>query len=114
MTVVGSSFFSGQQREPLGPGAEVWLGYHQSIRPGKKSMLVNIDTAASVFVKAQPLKDRVQEVLNVEDLRHVTCDHRSRLRKEIVGIKVQITHCPQQKRKYRVRDISKQSAADFQ
>lgn len=44
-TPVGRSFFStpGPEKNPLGGGREVWFGFHQSVRPSKWRMLLNID-----------------------------------------------------------------------
>lgn len=44
-TPVGRSFFStpGPEKNPLGGGREVWFGFHQSVRPSRWRMLLNID-----------------------------------------------------------------------
>jgi eukaryotic translation initiation factor 2C len=118
-TPVGRSFFSAphSQNPPLGGGREVWFGFHQSIRPSQWKMMLNIDVSATAFYKAQSVIDFICEVLDVrgrDELRHIrqlTDSQRVRFTKEIRGLKVEITHCGNMKRKYRVCQVTRRSAA---
>lgn len=114
-TPVGRSFFSPPTNyyHPLGGGREVWFGFHQSVRPSHWKMTLNIDVSATAFYKAQPVIDFTAELL---DIRHLDGDRvqlndtqRSRLAKELKGLKVEITHS-QIARKYRVCNLTRRSA----
>jgi len=114
-TPVGRSFFSPPTNyyHPLGGGREVWFGFHQSVRPSHWKMTLNIDVSATAFYKAQPVIDFMAELL---DIRHLDGDRvqlndtqRSRLAKELKGLKVEITHS-KFARKYRVCNLTRRSA----
>ena len=114
-TPVGRSFFSPPTNyyHPLGGGREVWFGFHQSVRPSHWKMTLNIDVSATAFYKAQPVIDFAAELL---DLRHLDGDRvqlndtqRSRLAKEMKGLKIEITHA-RIARKYRVCNLTRRPA----
>jgi len=113
-TPVGRSFFSPPSNyyHPLGGGREVWFGFHQSVRPSHWKMTLNIDVSATAFYKAQPVTDFLCEML---DLRgslgntQLNDTQRSRLAKELKGLKVEITHS-EVARKYRVCNLTRRSA----
>ena len=114
-TPVGRSFFSPPTNyyHPLGGGREVWFGFHQSVRPSHWKMTLNIDVSATAFYKAQPVIDFAAELL---DIRHFDGDRiqlndtqRTRLAKELKGLKIEITHA-QIARKYRVCNLTRRSA----
>jgi eukaryotic translation initiation factor 2C len=115
-TPVGRSFFSpplGNIDNGLGGGREVWFGYHQSIKPSKWKMSLNIDVSATAFYKQQPVIDFLKDVLelNLNDQRKPLNDaQRVKFTKEIRGLKIEITHCGQMKRKYRVCNVTKRPA----
>ncbi|KAA8585990.1 hypothetical protein FQN60_007559 [Etheostoma spectabile] len=87
-TPVGRSFFTPSEgcSNPLGGGREVWFGFHQSVRPSLWKMMLNIDVSATAFYKAQPVI-------------------------EFMCLKVEITHCGQMKRKYRVCNVTRRPAS---
>ena len=114
---VGRSFFSAPvgQTPPLGGGREVWFGFHQSMRPSQWKMMLNIDVSATAFYKAQSVIDFMCEVLDVNrnelrQMRGLTDSQRVKFTKEIKGLKVEITHCGQMKRKYRVCNVTRRPA----
>lgn len=115
-TPVGRSFFqpSQQYEHPLGGGREVWFGFHQSVRPCHWKMMMNIDASATAFYKAQPVIDFMAEVLEMHDPRDqkrpLTDAQRVKFTKEIRGLKVEITHCGEMKRKYRVCNVTRRPA----
>ncbi|XP_078662873.1 protein argonaute-2-like isoform X3 [Branchiostoma floridae x Branchiostoma belcheri] len=119
-TPVGRSFFSSPEgySHPLGGGREVWFGFHQSVRPSQWKMMLNIDVSATAFYKAQPVIEFMCEVLDIRDIneqrRPLTDSQRVKFTKEIkgstAGLKVEITHCGQMKRKYRVCNVTRRPA----
>ena len=50
-----SRFFSSDGAIDIGMGCEIWRGYHQSVREGWKRVLLNINMASSVFLRAIPV-----------------------------------------------------------
>ena len=116
-TPVGRSFFSAPldgYSHPLGGGREVWSGFHQSVRPSHWKMMLNIDVSATAFYRAQPAIDFMCEVLDMRDVseqrRPLTDSQRVKFTKEIKGLKVEITHCGQMRRKYRVCSVTRRPA----
>ncbi|XP_032815439.1 protein argonaute-2 isoform X2 [Petromyzon marinus] len=116
-TPVGRSFFTPPEgySQPLGGGREVWFGFHQSVRPCMWKMMLNIDVSATAFYKAQPVIEFMCEVLDLrtveEQPRPLSDSQRVKFTKEIKGLKVEITHCGQMKRKYRVCNVTRRPAA---
>jgi len=114
-TPVGRSFFSPPTNyyHPLGGGREVWFGFHQSVRPSHWKMSLNIDVSATAFYKAQPVIDFMAELLDIRNLDgdglQLNDTQRSRLSKELKGLKIEITHA-QIARKYRVCNLTRRSA----
>uniref|UniRef100_A0A8C1QDN6 Argonaute RISC component 1 n=1 Tax=Cyprinus carpio TaxID=7962 RepID=A0A8C1QDN6_CYPCA len=112
-TPVGRSFFSPPEGyyHPLGGGREVWFGFHQSVRPAMWKMMLNIDA----FYKAQPVIEFMCEVLDIRNIdeqpKTLTDSQRVRFTKEIKGLKVEVTHCGQMKRKYRVCNVTRRPAS---
>ncbi|XP_038052098.1 protein argonaute-2-like isoform X1 [Patiria miniata] len=115
-TPVGRSFFSPPDDyfHPLGGGREVWFGFHQSVRPSKWKMMLNIDVSATAFYKAQPVIDFMCEVLDIgtssDQRRPLTDSQRVKFTKEIKGLKIEITHCGNMRRKYRVCNVTRRVA----
>ncbi|XP_076457167.1 protein argonaute-2-like isoform X9 [Babylonia areolata] len=115
-TPVGRSFFSAPEGydHPLGGGREVWFGFHQSVRPSQWKMMLNIDVSATAFYKAQPVIEFMCEVLDMQDVqeqkRPLTDSQRVKFTKEIKGLKVEITHCGNMRRKYRVCNVTRRPA----
>ncbi|XP_036193488.1 protein argonaute-2 isoform X2 [Myotis myotis] len=117
-TPVGRSFFTASEgcSNPLGGGREVWFGFHQSVRPSLWKMMLNIDVSATAFYKAQPVIEFVCEVLDFKSIEEqqkpLTDSQRVKFTKEIKGLKVEITHCGQMKRKYRVCNVTRRPASN--
>jgi len=115
-TPVGRSFFSSPDGyyHPLGGGREVWFGFHQSVRPSQWKMMLNIDVSATAFYKAQPAIDFMCEVLDIREIndqrKPLTDSMRVKFTKEIRGLKIEITHCGNMRRKYRVCNVTRRPA----
>uniref|UniRef100_A0A8R1DKL0 Protein argonaute-1 n=1 Tax=Caenorhabditis japonica TaxID=281687 RepID=A0A8R1DKL0_CAEJA len=117
-TPVGRSFFSppvtnsgGNPNEgKLGGGREVWYGFHQSVRPSQWKMMLNIDVSATAFYRSMPVIEFIAEVLELPiqalaERRALSDAQRVKFTKEIRGLKIEITHCGQMRRKYRVCNV---------
>ncbi|VDM60322.1 unnamed protein product [Angiostrongylus costaricensis] len=122
-TPVGRSFFSppaqqhGQyhMESKLGGGREVWFGFHQSVRPSQWKMMLNIDVSATAFYRSMPVIEFVAEVLELPvqaltERRALSDAQRVKFTKEIRGLKIEITHCGQMRRKYRVCNVTRRPA----
>merc|ERR1712050_205416 len=114
-TSVGRNFFLKQQEraKDLGVGREIWFGFHQSLRPGENSMLLNIDVAATTFYKGQPLIDFAAQILfplkhrrdgppaKQQPLKHrIDERQKKQLEKEIRDVKIETAH-GKHKRRYK-------------
>uniref|UniRef100_UPI00358EBEC2 protein argonaute-1-like isoform X1 n=1 Tax=Myxine glutinosa TaxID=7769 RepID=UPI00358EBEC2 len=116
-TPVGRSFFSSPEgySHPLGGGREVWFGFHQSVRPCMWKMMLNVDVSATAFYKAQPVIEFMCEVLDIRNIdeqpKQLTDSQRVKFTKEIKGLKVEITHCGQMKRKYKVCNVTRRPSS---
>lgn len=99
----------------LGGGREVWFGFHQSVRPSQWKMMLNIDVSATAFYRKMPVIDFMAEVLELpvqalSDRRNLSDAQRVKFTKEIRGLKIEITHCGQMRRKYRVCNVTRRPA----
>ncbi|CAG13809.1 unnamed protein product, partial [Tetraodon nigroviridis] len=65
--------------------------------------------------KAQPVIEFMCEVLDIRNIdeqpKTLTDSQRVRFTKEIKGLKVEVTHCGQMKRKYRVCNVTRRPAS---
>uniref|UniRef100_A0A0K0DJA5 Protein argonaute-1 n=2 Tax=Metastrongylidae TaxID=55271 RepID=A0A0K0DJA5_ANGCA len=116
-TPVGRSFFSPpyHMESKLGGGREVWFGFHQSVRPSQWKMMLNIDVSATAFYRSMPVIEFVAEVLELPvqaltERRALSDAQRVKFTKEIRGLKIEITHCGQMRRKYRVCNVTRRPA----
>lgn len=126
-TPVGRSFFSppvqthppqhGQfhTESKLGGGREVWFGFHQSVRPSQWKMMLNIDVSATAFYRSMPVIEFIAEVLELPvqalaERRALSDAQRVKFTKEVRGLKIEITHCGQMRRKYRVCNVTRRPA----
>lgn len=55
LTCVGRSFFTPEMPSPISGGAEVWLGYYQSLRATQAGLTLNVDMSAMAFVRSMPM-----------------------------------------------------------
>jgi len=112
-TSIGSSFFSGKNTSPLDAGAEIWFGYHQSLRPAHGRLLVNLDIAATCFHRPQPVIELVASVTK-KSLDQIGDANRPAIRAELSGVKVVVTHRGDCKRRFIIRDIAKENPVQLQ
>ncbi|KAI6190975.1 Protein argonaute-2 [Aphelenchoides bicaudatus] len=109
----GPAYHTGESK--LGGGREVWFGFHQSVRPSQWKMMLNIDVSATAFYRKMPVIEFIAEVLELpvqalSDRRTLSDAQRVKFTKEIRGLKIEITHCGQMRRKYRVCNVTRRPA----
>ncbi|KAL6897362.1 hypothetical protein ACP4OV_007058 [Aristida adscensionis] len=107
---VGRSFFSRLYSQPtvLGFGVEGWMGFYQSMRPTQNGLSVIIDISATPFIEPLPLIDFAMKVLNKKDLRQFTNIDYAKLKRALRGVRVEVTHRGNERRKYRINGLTLQ------
>ncbi|GFP86048.1 protein argonaute 10 [Phtheirospermum japonicum] len=113
---VGRSFFSPDIRKPqrLGDGLEAWCGFYQSIRPTQMGLSLNIDMASAAFIEALPVIEFVAQLLGKDVLsRPLSDSDRIKVKKGLRGVKVEVTHRGDVRRKYRVSGITTQPTREL-
>uniref|UniRef100_A0AAY4DA02 Protein argonaute-1 n=1 Tax=Denticeps clupeoides TaxID=299321 RepID=A0AAY4DA02_9TELE len=93
--------------------------YFEDVRFGLVSTMsdsiFNFSVSATAFYKAQPVIEFMCEVLDFKSIEEqqkpLTDSQRVKFTKEIKGLKVEITHCGQMKRKYRVCNVTRRPAS---
>ncbi|KAL0417318.1 UNVERIFIED_CONTAM: protein argonaute 1 [Sesamum latifolium] len=97
---VGRSFYSPDlgRRQPLGEGLESWRGFYQSIRPTQMGLSLNIgEQLLNGDVSARPLSDA----------------DRVKIKKALRGVKVEVTHRGNMRRKYRISGLTSQATREL-
>ncbi|XP_060847719.1 protein argonaute-2-like [Rhopalosiphum padi] len=116
-TPVGKSYFFPPEREChlLDGGREIWQGVHQSVRPSRWKMMLNIDVTATAFYKPQSVLEFMCETLNIGILENkpLSSVRLEKFTREIKDLKIEVTHCGKIRRKYKVIDVTRKSA-EFQ
>ncbi|GIY63117.1 hypothetical protein CDAR_492341 [Caerostris darwini] len=114
---VGRSFFNTplqDESRPLGFGKEVWFGYHQSVRLGQRTPMVNLDITATTFYKSMPVIDYIAEFLDTSTDRLMRIGSLQdkdivKLNNDLKGVNVKTTHMSYP-RKYRVFSVTRENA----
>ncbi|CAI9778877.1 unnamed protein product [Fraxinus pennsylvanica] len=113
---VGRSFFSSDIRRPrpLGNGLEAWFGFYQSIRPTQMGLSLNIDMTSAAFIEALLVIEFVAQLLGKDVLSRMLSDaDRIKVKKALRGVKVEVTHRENVRRKYRVSGITTQPTREL-
>ncbi|CAI8586788.1 unnamed protein product [Vicia faba] len=113
---VGRSFYSPHlgRRQPLGDGLETWRGFYQSIRPTQMGLSLNIDMSSTAFFEPLPVIEFVCQLLNREVSSRPLADaDRVKIKKALRGIKVEVTHRGNMKRKYRIAGLTSQATREL-
>ncbi|XP_052183641.1 protein argonaute 1 [Diospyros lotus] len=113
---VGRSFYSPDlgRRQPLGEGLESWRGFYQSIRPTQMGLSLNIDMSSTAFIEPLPVIDFVAQLLNREvSLRPLSDADRVKIKKALRGVKVEVTHRGNMRRKYRISGLTSQPTREL-
>ncbi|KZV25671.1 protein argonaute 1 [Dorcoceras hygrometricum] len=113
---VGRSFYSPDlgRRQPLGEGLESWRGFYQSIRPTQMGLSLNIDMSSTAFIEPLPVIDFVNQLLNMDvSARPLSDSDRVKIKKALRGVKVEVTHRGNMRRKYRISGLTSQATREL-
>ncbi|XP_019099422.1 PREDICTED: protein argonaute 1 isoform X4 [Camelina sativa] len=108
-TPVGRSFYSPDigRKQSLGDGLESWRGFYQSIRPTQMGLSLNIDMSSTAFIEASPVITFVCDLLNRDiSSRPLSDADRVKIKKALRGVKVEVTHRGNMRRKYRISGLT--------
>eukprot|EP00268_Persea_americana_P054738 TRINITY_DN629_c0_g1_i7.p1 TRINITY_DN629_c0_g1~~TRINITY_DN629_c0_g1_i7.p1 ORF type:complete len:1085 (-),score=182.17 TRINITY_DN629_c0_g1_i7:1254-4508(-) len=115
-TPVGRSFYSPDlgRRQPLGEGLESWRGFYQSIRPTQMGLSLNIDMSSTAFIEPLPVIDFVTQLLTRDvSSRPLSDADRVKIKKALRGVKVEVTHRGNMRRKYRISGLTSQATREL-
>ncbi|KAM0923115.1 hypothetical protein ACQ4PT_005689 [Festuca glaucescens] len=108
---IGRSFYSPDIRKPqrLGDGLQSWCGFYQSIRPTQMGLSLNIDMSSTAFIEALPVIQFVAQILGKDVMSRPLSDaNRIKIKKALRGVKVEVTHRENVRRKYRITGVTAQ------
>ncbi|GMH42602.1 hypothetical protein BSKO_10521 [Bryopsis sp. KO-2023] len=98
-------------------GAELWLGYHQSVKPCQMGLTLNIDTTAGAFLTKRCLVDVMMEAAGVRDIhqmaRGMSDQQIRKMKKAVCGLMVITTHREGRNQKRKVKGLTKGAARDL-
>ncbi|CAI0400263.1 unnamed protein product [Linum tenue] len=115
-TPVGRSFYHPDigRRQPLGEGLESWRGFYQSIRPTQMGLSLNIDMSSTAFIEPLPVIEFVTQLLNRDvSSRPLSDADRVKIKKALRGVKVEVTHRGNMRRKYRISGLTSQATREL-
>ncbi|KAI4326460.1 hypothetical protein MLD38_031773 [Melastoma candidum] len=113
---VGRSFFSPDlgERKSLAEGLECWRGFYQSIRPTQMGLSLNIDMSSTAFIEALPVIEFVARLLNRDiSSRPLSDSDRVKIKKALRGVRVEVTHRGNIRRKYRITGLTSQATREL-
>ncbi|KAL3529418.1 hypothetical protein ACH5RR_008740 [Cinchona calisaya] len=113
---VGRSFYSPDlgRRQPLGEGLESWRGFYQSIRPTQMGLSLNIDMSSTAFIEPLPVIEFVTQLLYRDvSSRPLSDADRVKIKKALRGVKVEVTHRGNMRRKYRISGLTSQATREL-
>ncbi|WOL05329.1 protein argonaute 1B isoform X2 [Canna indica] len=113
---IGRSFYSPHlgKRQTLGEGLESWRGFYQSIRPTQMGLSLNIDMSSTAFIEPLPVIDFVTQLLNRDiQTRPLSDADRVKIKKALRGVKVEVTHRGNMRRKYRIFGLTLQATREL-
>lgn len=114
--IVGRSCYTRANAEPIAGGLEVWKGFFSSLRPAAGRLLLNVDTTATAFYSPGPLLNLVGDICADRDGKLApTMDPRNRqnVERAIRNLKVEVSHRPGIKRKFKVMGLHSKSADEI-
>ncbi|XP_058074614.1 protein argonaute PNH1-like isoform X1 [Magnolia sinica] len=113
---IGRSFYSPDIRKPqrLGDGLQSWCGFYQSIRPTQMGLSLNIDMSSTAFIEPLPVIEFVVQILGKDALSRPLSDaDRIKIKKALRGVKVEVTHRGNVRRKYRISGLTSQPTREL-
>ncbi|KAM3713994.1 hypothetical protein ACJW31_01G297700 [Castanea mollissima] len=113
---VGRFLYSPDIKKPqqLGGGLESWRGFYQSIRPIQMGLSLNIDMSSTAFIEPLPVIDFVAQILDKDVYSRPLSDaDRIKVKKALRGVKVEVTHRGNVRRKYRISGLTSQPTREL-
>uniref|UniRef100_A0A2N9G3P1 Piwi domain-containing protein n=1 Tax=Fagus sylvatica TaxID=28930 RepID=A0A2N9G3P1_FAGSY len=121
---VGRFLYSPDIKKPqqLGGGLESWRGFYQSIRPIQMGLSLNIggysfnplDMSSTAFIEPLPVIDFVAQILDKDvHSRPLSDADRVKVKKALRGVKVEVTHRRNVRRKYRISGLTSQPTREL-
>ncbi|XP_065634855.1 protein argonaute PNH1-like, partial [Quercus suber] len=113
---VGRFLYSPDIKKPqqLGGGLESWRGFYQSIRPIQMGLSLNIDMSSTAFIEPLPVIDFVAQILDKDVYSRPLSDaDRVKVKKALRGVKVEVTHRGNVRRKYRISGLTSQPTREL-
>ncbi|KAK2996751.1 hypothetical protein RJ639_025195, partial [Escallonia herrerae] len=113
---VGRSFYAPifGRRQTLGDGLESWRGFYKSIRPTQMGLSLNNDMCSTAFIEPLPVIEFVTQLLNRNvSARPLSDADRVEIKKALRGVKVEVTHRGNMRRKYRISGLTSQTAREL-
>jgi eukaryotic translation initiation factor 2C len=109
-TTVGRCFYTPDAAVSIANGAQLWQGFHQSLRPTRGRLLVNLDVSATAFYQAGSVLDIVSQILNrnsPEDVKTpLASKDFTKIERALKGLKIVVNHRGQIRRKYKIAKLS--------
>ncbi|KAA8535033.1 hypothetical protein F0562_030036 [Nyssa sinensis] len=113
---VGRFFYSPNIKQPqtLGDGLQSWRGFYQSIRPTQMGLSLNIDMSTTAFIEPLPVIEFVTQILGKDVCSRPLSDaDRIKVKKALRGVKVEVTHRGNMRRKYRISGLTSQPTREL-
>lgn len=110
---VGRSFYSPEKRYLLGEGLESWQGFYQSIRPIQMGLSLNMDMVSTAFIEPLPVIDFVMKLLGKNVSRPLTDAERYKVKEALRGVKIEVTHRGEMRRKYKIASLTSRPAQEL-
>ncbi|KAJ1290855.1 hypothetical protein BS78_02G274800 [Paspalum vaginatum] len=93
---------------------EEWNGLYQNIRPAQNGLSLTVDVSSPVFIQPLLLTEFVQRILNIDIVdRNLTKPEYFKLLKALRGVRIEVTHQGDKRRKYRIAGLSVKPANDL-
>ncbi|KAL9268774.1 argonaute PNH1-like protein [Drosera capensis] len=103
-----------QRNQRLGGGLHAWRGFYQSVRPTQMGLSLNIDMASSAFIEPLPVIEFVAQFLGKDvRTRPISDADCVKVKKALRGVKVEVTHRGNTRRKYRISGLSSQPTREL-
>ncbi|PIA63976.1 hypothetical protein AQUCO_00201349v1 [Aquilegia coerulea] len=113
---VKRSFHSQKLTCVLGNGLEAWSGFYQSVRPTQNGLSLNVDISAAAFVQNLMVIDFVKDILNIKGApltRQLSDAERLKVKRALKGLKVEVTHRQNVRRKYTIFGLTKEPTKEL-
>ncbi|KAJ4845702.1 Protein argonaute PNH1 [Turnera subulata] len=103
-----------KKSQKLPGGLESWRGFYQSIRPTQMGLSLNIDMASTAFIEPLPVIDFIAQILSKDVYsRPLSDEDRVKVKKALRGVKVEVTHRGNVRRKYRISGLTTQPTGEL-